>query len=212
MAQFFQIHPVSPQPRLVERAVNIVRGGGVVVYPTDSSHAIGCHIGDREAMERIRRIRGLDHHHDFTLMCRNLSEVAIYARVGNADYRVLRANTPGPYTFILPATREVPRRLLNPRRKTIGVRIPQHPITQSLLAQLGEPLMSVSLILPDQELALNDPREIRSRLEHEVDLVIDGGYCGWEPTTVVALSNGLASIARHGKGDIAAFSLAESVG
>ncbi|MDH3688603.1 MAG: L-threonylcarbamoyladenylate synthase [Gammaproteobacteria bacterium] len=211
MAQFFQIHPVSPEPRLVKRAVDIVRGGGVVVYPTDSSHAIGCHIGDREAMERIRRIRRLDHHHDFTLMCRNLSEVAIYARVGNADYRVLRANTPGPYTFILPATREVPRRLLNPRRKTIGVRIPQHPITQSLLAQLGEPLMSVSLILPGQDLALNDPREIRSRLEHEVDLVIDGGYCGWEPTTVVVLSNGVASIARHGKGDIAPFSLAESV-
>lgn len=210
MAQFFQIHPVSPQPRLVKRAVDIVRGGGVVVYPTDSSHAIGCHIGDREAMERIRRIRRLDHHHDFTLMCRNLSEVAIYARVGNADYRVLRANTPGPYTFILPATREVPRRLLNPRRKTIGLRIPQHPITQSLLDQLGEPLMSVSLILPGQDLPMNDPREIRSRLEHEVDLVIDGGYCGWEPTTVVVLSNGVASITRRGKGDIAPFSRTES--
>ena len=189
MAQFFQIHPVSPQPRLIKRAVDIVRDGGVVVYPTDSSHAIGCHIGDREAMERIRRIRRLDHNHDFTLMCRNLSEVAIYARVGNADYRVLRANTPGPYTFILPATREVPRRLLDPTRRTIGFRIPQHPITQALLAQLGEPLMSVSLILPGQDLALNDPREIRSRLEHEVDLVIDGGYCGWEPTTVVVPMN-----------------------
>lgn len=210
MAQFFQIHPVSPQPRLVKRAVEIVRDGGVVVYPTDSGYAIGCHIGDREAMERIRRIRGLDHHHDFTLMCRNLSEVAIYARVGNADYRVLRANTPGPYTFILTATREVPRRLLDPTRQTIGVRISQHPITQSLLEQLGEPLMSVSLILPGDDLALNDPREIRSRLEHEVDLVIDGGHCGPEPTTVIALSNGLASIARRGKGDTAPFSLAES--
>lgn len=211
MAQFFQIHPVSPQPRLVKRAADIVHGGGVVVYPTDSSHAVGCHIGDREAMERIRRIRRLDHQHDFTLMCRDLSEAAVYARIGNADYRVLRANTPGPYTFILPATREVPRRLLNPRRKTIGVRIPQHPITQALLAQLGEPLMSVSLILPDQDLPLSDPREIRSQLEHEVDLVIDGGYCGWEPTTVVVLSDGVASIARRGKGDITPFSEAESV-
>lgn len=211
MTQFFQVHPVSPQPRLVGRAVDIIRGGGVVVYPTDSGHAMGCHIGDREAMERIRSIRGLDHHHDFTLLCRNLSEVAIYARVGNADYRVLRAHTPGAYTFVLPATREVPRRLLDPKRKTIGVRIPQHPITLALLAELGEPIMSVSLIFPGQDLAPSDPQEIRDRLQHAVDLVIDGGQCGSEPTTVIALSGGLASIVRHGKGDIAPFALAESV-
>lgn len=205
MAQYFQIHPVSPEPRLIKRAVNIVRGGGVIVYPTDSSHALGCHIGDREAMERIRRIRRLDDGHDFTLVCSDLSELSVYAKVSNADYRVLKANTPGPYTFLLPATRGVPRRLLNPRRKTIGLRIPKHTITQALLAELGEPFMSVSLILPGDDLPLSDPQEIRARLEHQVDLVIDGGYCGWKPTTVVALTDGLASVTRHGKGDITPF-------
>lgn len=201
MAQYFQIHPQNPQPRLIRRAVEIVRQGGVIVYPTDSSYAIGCHIGDKGAMERIRRIRALDDHHNFTLVCRDLSEVALYARLSNSDYRILRAHTPGPYTFILPATREVPRRLQHPRRKTIGLRVPDHNIAQALLAELREPLMSSTLILPGEELPLNDPETIRARLEHQVDLVIDGGNCGFEPTTVVVLEDGMAEIARRGRGD-----------
>ncbi|MHB8454428.1 MAG: L-threonylcarbamoyladenylate synthase [Acidiferrobacterales bacterium] len=205
MTQYFQVHPENPQARLIHRAVEIVRAGGVIAYPTDSSYALGCHIGDKGAMERIRRIRKLDDRHDFTLVCRDLSEVALYARVGNADYRVLKANTPGPYTFILPATREVPRRLQNPRRKTIGLRIPGNIIVQALLSDLGEPLMSVTLILPGEDLPLADPQDIRARLEHELDLVLDGGNCGWEPTTVVELSDGTASVTRIGKGDAAPF-------
>lgn len=205
MAQYFQIHPDNPQPRLIHQAVSIVQQGGVIVYPTDSSYAIGCHIGDKEAMERIRRLRRVDDSHNFTLVCRDLSEVALYARLSNTDYRILRANTPGPYTFILPATREVPRRLQNPRRKTIGLRIPDHKIAQALLAELREPLMSSTLILPGDDLPLNDPVAIRSRLEHDVDLVIDGGYCGLEPTTVVVLEDGVANISRRGKGDVTGF-------
>lgn len=201
MAQYFEIHPENPQLRLIRRAVEIVRQGGVIVYPTDSSYAIGCHIGDKSAMERIRRIRALDDHHNFTLVCRDLSEVALYARLSNSDYRILRAHTPGPYTFILPATREVPRRLQHPRRKTIGLRVPDHAIAQALLAELREPLMSSTLILPGEELPLNDPGTIRTRLEHQVDLVIDGGNCGLEPTTVVVLEDGIAAIARRGRGD-----------
>jgi tRNA threonylcarbamoyl adenosine modification protein (Sua5/YciO/YrdC/YwlC family) len=205
MAQYFQIHVQDPQLRLIRQAVGIIRAGGVIVYPTDSSYALGCEFGNKEAGERIRRIRRLGDQHDFTLVCRDLSELALYARVTNADYRVLRACTPGPYTFVLPATREVPRRLLNPRRKTIGLRIPDHRIVQALLAELGRPLMSVTLMLPGDALALSDPQEIRSRLQHDVDLVIDGGYCGLEPTTVVELEDGLARVARRGKGDITAF-------
>jgi tRNA threonylcarbamoyl adenosine modification protein (Sua5/YciO/YrdC/YwlC family) len=205
MAQYFHIHPVNPQLRLIKRAVEIVRAGGVIVYPTDSSYAIGCHIGDKSAQERIRRIRQVDDHHNFTLVCRDLSDVALYARVGNADYRVLRAHTPGPYTFILPATREVPRRLQNPRRKTIGLRVPDHVIAQALLKELNEPLMSSTLILPGEELPMNDPDVIRDRLEHEVDLVLDGGNCGLEPTTVVVLGDGKAEVTRRGRGDPAAF-------
>lgn len=205
MAQYFQIHPLNPQPRLVKRAVEIVRGGGVIAYPTDSSYALGCHIGDKAAMERIRRIRALDDHHNFTLVCRDLSEVALYARLSNSDYRILRAHTPGPYTFILPATREVPRRLQHPRRKTIGLRVPDHAIAQALLAELREPLMSSTLILPGEDLPLNDAEIIRSRLEHEVDLVVDGGNCGLEPTTVVVLEDGVAEIARRGRGDTHGF-------
>lgn len=205
MAQYFHIHPQNPQPRLIKRAVQIVRDGGLIVYPTDSSYAIGCHIGDKSAMERIRRIRALDDRHNFTLVCRDLSEVALYARLSNSDYRILRAHTPGPYTFILPATREVPRRLQNPRRKTIGLRVPDHAIAQALLAELREPLMSCTLILPSDELPLNDPDEIRERLEHQVDLVIDGGNCGLEPTTVVVLQDGMAEIARRGRGAAADF-------
>ncbi len=205
MTQYFQIHPRNPQTRLIRQAVGILRTGGVIAYPTDSSYALGCRIGDKAAMERIRRIRALDDRHDFTLVCRDLSEVAVYARVGNADYRILRAGTPGPYTFILPATREVPRRLQNPRRKTIGLRVPAHAITQALLAELEEPLMSVTLIPPGEDLPLAEPQEIRERLEHELDLVIDGGNCGWEPTTVVVLTDGVATVMRLGKGGTGTF-------
>ena len=207
MAQYFQIHPINPQPRLIQRALDIVRAGGVIAYPTDSSYALGCHIGDKQAMERIRRIRRVDATHNFTLVCRDLSEVAQYARVGNVDYRLLRSNTPGPYTFILPATREVPRRLQHPKRKTIGLRVPNHVIAQSLLIELNEPLMSSTLILPGDDLPLSDPEEIRARLEHDLDLVIDGGFCGLDPTTVIELENGAVTLVRKGKGDIARFAM-----
>lgn len=205
MAQYFEVHPLNPQLRLIRQAVEILRRGGVVAYPTDSSYALGCHLDDKDAAERIRRIRRLDDKHNFTLVCRDLSQLAQYARVGNADFRLLKAHTPGPYTFILPATREVPRRLQHARRKTIGLRVPDHPVVLALLAELGEPLMTVTLILPDEELPLADPREIRERLEHQVDLVIDAGPCGLEPTTVVVLEDGVAEVRRVGKGDPAPF-------
>ncbi|MEE8482913.1 MAG: L-threonylcarbamoyladenylate synthase [Acidiferrobacterales bacterium] len=205
MAQYFHIHPQTPQQRLIHQAVNIIRQGGIIVYPTDSSYALGCHIGDKAAMERIRRIRQVDDSHNFTLVCRDLAEIATYAKISNADYRLLKANTPGPYTFILPATREVPRRLQNPRRKTIGLRIPDHAITQALLEELGEPLMSSTLILPNEEIPLTEPDEIRQRLQHDVDLVIEGGACDVQPTTVVILADGVAEIARSGKGETAPF-------
>ncbi len=205
MAQYFHVHPANPQARLIGKAVEIVRAGGVIVYPTDSCYALGCHIGDKQAMERIQAIRRLDHRHNFTLVCRDLSEVAQYARVTNADYRLLKANTPGPYTFILPATRGVPRRLQNPRRKTIGLRVPDHTVAHALLAELREPLLSSTLLLPGDELPLVDALEIRARLEHQVDLVIDGGHCGLEPTTVVELKDGEVRVARVGKGAVAPF-------
>ncbi|MEK6550255.1 MAG: L-threonylcarbamoyladenylate synthase [Pseudomonadota bacterium] len=205
MAQYFEVHPTHPQPRLVKRAVEIVRAGGIVAYPTDSGYALGCHIGDKQAMERIRRIRRVDEKHNFTLVCRDLSEIATYAIVSNADYRLLKAHTPGPYTFILPATREVPRRLQNPRRKTIGLRVPGHVIAQALLAELNEPLMSSTLILPEDVAPLSDPPQIRERLEHEVDLIIDGGPCSLQPTTVVELHDGAARVVRVGQGDPAPF-------
>lgn len=205
MAQYFQVHTDNPQPRLIRQAVAILCDGGVIAYPTDSSYALGCRIGDKSALERIRRIRRLDTRHNFTLVCRDLSELSLYARITNADYRVLRANTPGPYTFILPATREVPRRLLDGRRNMIGLRIPDHRIVQALLTELAEPLMSVTLILPGSELPLSDPLEIRERLEHEIDLVIDGGPCGLEPTTVIVLNDGAIEVARQGKGDVTVF-------
>lgn len=216
MAQYFEVHPANPQRRLIRRAVEIVRAGGVIAYPTDSSYALGCHIGDKQAMERIRRIRRVGDRHNFTLVCRDLSEVSLYARVSNPDYRILKAHTPGPYTFILPATREVPRRLQHPKRRTIGLRVPDHPIVRALLAELGEPLMSSTLILPGETLPLSDPEEIRERLEHEVDVVISGGNCGLEPTTVVELDGGIARVTRRGRGDIAPFesmqTTAESAG
>ncbi|HKK23914.1 MAG TPA: L-threonylcarbamoyladenylate synthase [Pseudohaliea sp.] len=205
MSQFFQIHPDNPQARLVRQAVDIIREGGVIVYPTDSAYALGCQLGNKAALDRIRRIRRLDANHNFTLVCRDLSELASYARVDNTQYRLLRNNTPGPYTFILKATSEVPRRLMHAKRKTVGLRVPENNIAQALLGDLGEPLMSVTLILPGDELPLIDPYEIRDALEHEVDLVIDGGYCGMEPTSVIDLADDLPLVLRVGKGDVAPF-------
>ena len=205
MSQFYQIHPENPQARLIRNAVEIIRKGGVVVYPTDSAYALGCHIGDKAALDRIRRIRKLDDKHNFTLVCRDLSEIATYATVNNASYRLLRHTTPGPYTFILQATNEVPRRLMHPKRKTVGLRVPDNAIAAALLADLGEPLMSATLIMPGDEFALTDPYDIRKTLEHEVDLVIDGGYCGMEPTTVVDLADDRSVILRAGRGDITPF-------
>ena len=205
MSQFFQIHPDNPQARLVRQAVDIIRAGGVVVYPTDSAYALGCHIGDKNALDRIRRIRKLDDRHNFTLVCRGLSEISSYARVDNRVYRLLRHNTPGPYTFILRATSEVPRRLLHPKRKSVGLRVPDNRIAAALLEDLGEPLMSVTLIMPGEELPLIDPYDIREVLEHDVDLVIDGGYCGMEATTVVDLVDDVPLVLRAGKGDVAPF-------
>ncbi len=202
MSQFFQIHPVNPQSRLVRHAVEIIRNDGLVVYPTDSSYALGCHVGDKRGMEQIRRIRALDKQHNFTLVCRDLSVIATYARVDNSAYRLLKSLTPGPYTFILRATHEVPRRLQNPKRKTIGIRVPQHPVVQALLDELGEPLMSSTLILPGKDMPETDAREIRERLEHEVDLVIDGEHCGFEPTTVIDMTGSVPEIVRQGCGPV----------
>jgi tRNA threonylcarbamoyl adenosine modification protein (Sua5/YciO/YrdC/YwlC family) len=205
MSQFYQIHPDNPQVRLIHNAADIIRGGGVIVYPTDSAYALGCQIGDKNALDRIRRIRKLDDRHNFTLVCRDLSEIATYAKVDNAAYRLLRHCTPGPYTFILKATSEVPRRLMHPKRKTVGLRVPDNRIAAALLAELGEPLMSVTLIMPGEEYPMIDPYDIRDTLQHEVDLVIDGGYCGMEPTTVVDLADEFPMVLRVGKGDIAPF-------
>lgn len=200
MSQFFQIHPVDPQRRLIHQAVEIIRADGLLAYPTDSSYALGCHVGDKRGMERIRRIRNLDRKHNFTLVCRDLSEISTYAKIDNSAYRLLKSLTPGPFTFILRATGEVPRRLQNPKRKSIGIRVPDHPITLALLEELGEPLMSSTLILPGRDRPETDARDIRERLEHELDLVIEGGNCGLEPTTVVELMDGVPVIARQGMG------------
>lgn len=205
MSQFFQIHPENPQTRLIRQAATIVQQGGVIVYPTDSGYALGCHLGDKQALERIRRIRMLDEKHNFTLVCRDLSELAVYAKVDNIAYRALRSHTPGPYTFVLLATNEVPRRLKHPKRKTIGLRVPDNAIAQSLLDTLGEPMMSVTLILPGDDLPLLDPYEIRSVLQQQVDLVIDGGYCGMEATSVIDLSDETPVILRQGAGSTAEF-------
>jgi tRNA threonylcarbamoyl adenosine modification protein (Sua5/YciO/YrdC/YwlC family) len=208
MAQYFVIHPTHPQQRLIERAAEIVRDAGLIVYPTDSCYALGCHVGDKEAMERIRAIRQVDASHHFTLVCRDLSEIAHYARVGNSAYRLLKAATPGSFTFILRATREVPRRLQNPRRKTIGLRVPDHAVVQALLDELREPLLSSTLIMPGDSLPMNEPEEIRARLEHRVDLVMDAGSCGIEPTTVVDLTGEEPELLRLGRGDPTLFGVA----
>ena len=202
MSQFFQIHPDNPQLRLIRHAVEIIRDDGLVVYPTDSSYALGCHVGDKHGMERIRRIRALGSRHNFTLVCRDLSEIASYAKVDNSAYRLLKSLTPGPYTFILSATHEVPRRLQNPKRKTIGIRIPDHAITQALLEELGEPLMSSTLILPGNDMPETDAGEIREKLEQDVDLVIDGGHCGFDPTTVIDMTSGAPEVLREGCGPV----------
>lgn len=205
MAQYFVIHPTHPQARLIARAAEIVRTGGVIAYPTDSCYALGCHVGDKSAMERLRRIRGVDERHHFTLMCRDLSEIGTYARVDNAQYRLLRMLTPGSYTFILEGTKDLPRRILNPRRKTIGLRVPDHPVALALLAELGEPLLSTTLILPGDDAPLEDAGEIRTRLERDVALVLDGGPCGTAPTTVVDLTGAVPEVLRAGKGTVAPF-------
>jgi tRNA threonylcarbamoyl adenosine modification protein (Sua5/YciO/YrdC/YwlC family) len=200
MSQYFEIHPDNPQPRLIRHAVEIIRDGAVVVLPTDSSYAIACHLDDKNAVERIRRIRELDKKHNFTLVCRDLAEIASYARVDNAAYRLLKAHTPGPYTFLLRATATVPRRLQHAKRKTIGIRVPDHPVIAALLAEHDQPLMSTTLILPGREFPETDAYDIRETLEHQVDLIIDGGHCGVEPTTVVDLVEPVPKVIRHGKG------------
>ncbi len=205
MAQFFALHPTNPEPRLIKRAVEIVRKGGVIAYPTDSCYAIGCHIGDKAAMERIRRIRGVDERHHFTLVCRDLSEIGTFAKVDNAQYRLLKAHTPGTYTFILQATRELPRRLAHPKRSTVGVRVPEHAATHALLTELDEPLLSSTLILPGQTEPMNDAESIRKHLQHQLDLIIDGGACGVVPTTIIDLSGEAPILVRQGKGEIASF-------
>ena len=205
VSQFFQIHPENPQARLIKQAVEIIRNGGVVVYPTDSSYAVGCHIGDKSAVERIRRLRQLDDKHNFTLVCSDLSQLGLFAKVDTGAFRLLKAHTPGPYTFILNATREVPRMLMNPKRRTIGLRVPSHPIAMALLEQLGEPLMSVSLIMPGDAEPLSDPYEMRQVLEHHVDLIIDGGFGGLEASTVINLSGDEPEVIRVGCGDPAPF-------
>ncbi len=210
MTQLFRVHPRNPQRRLLRQAAEAVRAGGVIVYPTDSSYALGCRIGEKEALERIRAIRRLEPGHNFTLVCRDLSELATYARVDNAAYRFLKALTPGPYTFILRATKEVPRRLQHPRRRTIGIRVPDHVVTQALLEEVGEPLLSVTCQLPGEALPLTDPEEIRERLRGRVELVIDAGACGVEPTTVIDLVSGVPVVVRRGIGDVEPLGLGEA--
>jgi tRNA threonylcarbamoyl adenosine modification protein (Sua5/YciO/YrdC/YwlC family) len=205
MAQFFQIHPDTPQPRLIRRSVEMLLEGGVIVYPTDSSYALGCQIGEKSAMERVRQIRGVDEKHNLTLVCRDLSEIATYARIDNQAFRLLKSLTPGPYTFIYGATKQVPRRLLHPKRKSIGIRLPDNAICRALLAELDQPILSTTLIPSGQELPLTDPYEMRDRLDRQVDLVIDGGFCGLDPTTVVDMTESPPRVVRAGKGDPAIF-------
>jgi tRNA threonylcarbamoyl adenosine modification protein (Sua5/YciO/YrdC/YwlC family) len=207
MTQVFEIHSENPQKRLIQSAASIVRDGGVVVYPTDSCYALGCHIGDKTALEKIQRIRGLDKNHNLTLLCRDLSEIGIYAKVHNSSFRLMKSATPGPYTFLLVATRDVPKRLQHPKRKTIGVRVPDNRIILDVLEELGEPMLSTSLILPGDNDPMTDPEEIADKLCGQIDLVIDGGACGMGATTVVDLADGQAVLVREGMGDISAVGL-----
>ncbi|GAB4172802.1 MAG: L-threonylcarbamoyladenylate synthase [Rhodocyclaceae bacterium] len=208
MAQYLSLHPLQPQPRLIRRAVEIIRDGGLAAFPTDSAYALGGRLGNAEIIRRIREIRRVDERHHFTLMCRDLSELATYARADNAQYRLLRAATPGSYTFILEATRSLPRRILHPKRRTIGLRVPDHPLVRALLAELGEPLLCSTLILPGEPLALTDPQEIRERLGKRLDLVIEAGACGAGSTTIVDLSGGSIEVLRIGRGPLAALGIA----
>jgi len=203
VAQYFAIHPTHPQPRLIRQAAEIVRRGGLIAYPTDSCYALGCHLGDAGAQARLRRVRGMDAKHPLTLMCRDLSEIAAYAIFDNTQFRLLKTATPGSYTFILRATREVPRRLMHPRRKSIGVRVPAHPAARALLAEIGEPMLSATLLLPGSAVALSDAQQIRAALEHQLDLVIDSGSCGTEPSTVIDLTGDAPLVLRAGKGPLA---------
>jgi len=205
MSQFFYIHPDNPQVRLIKQTCEIINSGEVIVYPTDSGYAIGCQMENKKAMEQLCRIRNIGKDHNFTLMCKDMSELSVYARVDNAAFRQIKNNTPGPYTFILKATKEVPKRLQNPKRKTIGIRVPNNPIALAILEELGEPLMSTTLILPNTEMAESDPDEIRDKLEKVVGLIIHGGYLSEQPTTVIDMSDGDYQIIRHGSGDASAF-------
>ena len=205
MSQYFQIHPENPQLRLIRQAAQIVGSGGLLALPTDSSYALVCHLDDKSAVEKMRRIRGVDDRHHLTLLCRDLSDLAVYAKVDNRQYRMLKAATPGPYTFILEATKEVPRRLSHPSRKTIGLRVPDHAIAQALLTELGQPLLGTTLILPGSEMPLNDPADIRDQLQKQIELVIDGGSCSLEPTTVVDLTGEAPEVTRRGRGDVSLF-------
>ncbi|NRA42001.1 MAG: threonylcarbamoyl-AMP synthase [Pseudomonadales bacterium] len=200
---FFQIHELNPQDRLVQQVVDGLLQGQTVVYPTDSGYALGCALGNKSALDTIRSIRRLDQKHNFTLMCRDLSEISHYARVENNEYRLIKSLTPGPYTFILPATREVPKRLMHPKKKTIGIRVPDNRIAMAMLSAMGEPLMSVSLIMPGDDMVMTDPYDIRDTLSNQVDMIIDGGYCGYEPTTVLDLSSDHAELVRQGSGSVA---------
>ena len=207
MSQFFTIHPDNPNPRLIRQAAEVLRDGGIVVYPTDSCYALGCHLDDKNAVTRIRQIRQLDEQHHLTLMCRDLSEISRYAQVDNTKFRLLKSNTPGSYTFILRATKEVPKRLQHPKRSTIGIRVPDHPVALALLEELGEPMCSTTLILPDEEGPLNDAGHIRDLLEKRVELVIDGGAVGLDFTTVIDLTGEVPVLVRRGKGGIAPFGI-----
>ncbi len=200
MSQYFEIHPTHPQQRLIHQAVEIIDRGGVIAYPTDSSYALGCKIGDKKALERMRRIRKIDDKHNMTLVCSDLSEISTYAKINNSDYRLLKSLTPGPYTFILNATHEVPRRLMHPKRRTIGIRVVDHPVVQALLEALGQPLMSCTLILPGKSMPMTEADEIRDVLERQLDLVIDSGNCGIEPTTVIDLTGDAPLLVREGMG------------
>jgi tRNA threonylcarbamoyl adenosine modification protein (Sua5/YciO/YrdC/YwlC family) len=202
MSQFFQIHPENPQKRLINQAVDIINAGGLIVYPTDCGYAFGCKIGEKNPLEKMKRVRQLDDKHNFTLVCADLSTIGTYAKVDNTVYRLLKAHTPGPYTFILNATTEVPRRLLHPKRRTIGIRVPDNNITADLLTVLGEPIISSSVIMPGDELPLTDPYEMRDILQNQVDLIIDGGFCGMEATSVISLVNGEPEIIREGAGNL----------